>query len=84
MTPLLVTCPVVVLGYKTQRRLGAVIEQFLYLTSSLTLIYIMPLDNTRRYRHTRGGTISRPRFPIPERGMEGLPYMGPAEVRIVF
>ena len=44
----------------------------------------MPLDNTRRYRHTRGGTISRPRFPIPERGMEGLPYMGPAEVRVAF
>ena len=35
----------------------------------------MPLDNTRRYRHTRGGTISRPRFPTPERGVEGYPYM---------
>ena len=44
----------------------------------------MPLDNTRRYRHTRGGTISHPRFPTPERGVEGYPYMGPAEVRVVF
>ena len=40
----------------------------------------MPLDNTRRYRHTRGGAITRPRFPTPERGVEGYPYMGPAEV----
>ena len=44
----------------------------------------MPLDNTRRYHHTRGGTISRPRFPTPELGVEGNPYMGPAEVRVVF
>ena len=44
----------------------------------------MPLENTRRYHHTRGGAISRPRFPIPERGVEGYPYMGPAEVRLVF
>ena len=67
-----------------QRRLGAVIEQLLYLTSFSTHFNTMPLDNTRHYRHTRGGTISRPRFPIPERGVEGLPYMGPAEVRMVF
>ena len=77
-------CPVVVLGYKTQRRLEAVIEQLLHLTSLLTLIHTMPLDNTRRYRHTRGGTISRPRFPTPELGVEGYPYMGPAEVRVAF
>ena len=44
----------------------------------------MPLENTRRYRHTRGGAITRPRFPTPERGVEGYPYMGPAEVRVVF
>ena len=44
----------------------------------------MPLDNTRRYRHVRGGAISRLRFPTPERGVEGYPYMGPAEVRVTF
>ena len=44
----------------------------------------MPLDNTCRYRHTRGGAITRPRFPTPERGVEGYPYMEPAEVRVVF
>ena len=75
---------VVVLGYKTQRRLGAVIEQLLYLTSLLTIIHTMPLDNTRRYHHTRGGTISRPRFPTPVRGVEGDPYMSPAEVGVFF
>ena len=80
----LVTCPVVVLGYKTQRRLEAVIEQLLHFSSLLTLIHTMPLDNTHRYRHTRGGTISRARFPIPERGVEGYPYMGPAEVCVVY
>ena len=77
-------CPVVVLGYKTQRRLGAVIEQFLHLTSTPTLYNTMPLDNTHHYRHTQGGTISRLRFPTPELGVEGYPYMGPAEVRVAF
>ena len=80
----MVTCPVVVLGYKTQRHLGAVIEQLLYLTSLPTLFNTMPLENTRRYRHACGEAISRPRFPTLELGVEGYPYMGPAEVRVVF
>ena len=44
----------------------------------------MPLDNTRRYHHVRGGAITQPRFPTPERGVKGYPYMGPAELREVF
>ena len=80
----LVTCPVVVLGYKTQHHLGAIIEQLLYLTSLPTFLNTMPLENTRRYRCARGGAISRPHFPTPERGVEGYPYMGPAKVRVIF
>ena len=59
-------CPVVVLGYKTQCRLGAVIEQLLHLNSLPVLLNTMPLENTRCYRHARGGAISCPRFPTPE------------------
>ena len=43
----------------------------------------MPLENTRLYRHARGHTISHPRFPTPELGVEGYPYERPAEVRVL-
>ena len=39
----------------------------------------MPLDNSRRYS-TNGLTITRPRFPTPDLGVEGYPYMNLAEV----
>ena len=80
----LVTCPDAVLGYKTQRRLGAVIEQLLHLIlSPLLYLFTMPLENTRLYRHARGHTIARPRFPTPELGVLGYPYERPAEVRVL-
>ena len=80
----LVRCPVVVLGYKTQRHLGEVIEQLLHLNSLPALLNTMPLENTCRYRHARGKAISHPCFPAPELGIEGYPCMEPAEVRVVF
>ena len=42
----------------------------------------MPLDNIHHYRHSAGITISQPRFPTPELGVEAYPYMRPAEVRV--
>ena len=80
----LVTCPDAVLGYKTQRRLGAVIELLPHLIlSPLFYLLPMPLENTHRYRHARGHTVSRPRFPTPEWGIEGYPYERPTEVRVL-
>ena len=77
-------CPGAVLGYKTQRRLGAVIEPLPHLILSLLLYPLtMPLENTRRYHHACGHLISHPHFPTPDLGVHGYPYECPAEVRVL-
>ena len=83
MCQVLVTCPVVVLGYKTWHHLGAVIEQRLSLSSHP--LYSMPpvlnRSNSRRFVTPHGDEVTRPHCGVLTIDSLGMPYLSGQEVR---
>ena len=65
----------VALGYKTRRRLRAVIKQLALLQPPQLLTTIMPMTNSRRFVTPLGDAVSRLKFSVPTEDSHGFPHV---------